>query len=130
MTEQTIYGTPEEKQIQWNQHQEVVKKFFLKDNQLYQRREMEDEEDKYVLCDYNVLKTIEDEHLALECADSNKTFNYMAPCYYSVTKAMCEWLSKKCHLCRKTEKNQSRAPLQPIITNYVHHQMQLDLIDL
>ena len=129
-TEQTIYGTPEEKQIQRNQRQEAVKKFFLKDNHLYRRRETEEEEDKYVLCDYNVLKAIEDRHLALECAGSNKTFNYMAPRYYGVTKAICEWLSKKCRLCRKTGKNQSRAPLQPIITDYVHHQMQLDLVDL
>ena len=120
-TEQTIYGTPEEKQIQRNQCQEAVKKFFLKDNQLYQKREMEEEEDKYVLCDYKILKTIEDEHLALECAGSNKTFNYMAPRYYGVTKVMCEWPSKKCCLCRKTEKNQSLALLQSIITNYVYY---------
>ena len=108
----------------------MIKKFVWKDNQLYRKREKEEDEDKYVLCDYNVLRAIEDEHLALECAGSDKTFNYMSPHYYGVTKAMCEWLSKKCRLCKKTGKTQSRAPLQPIITEYVNHQMQLSLLDL
>jgi len=40
------------------------------------------------------------------------------------------WLLKHCTICLQTRPSKTRAPLQPIQSNYTLEQVQIDLVDM
>ena len=50
--------------------------------------------------------------------------------YYGISKAMVEWLLKRCVVCLNHRENNTRAPLQPIIATKVLERVQVDLVEI
>lgn len=128
--EAPIQGTKEEKRVKFNERNDALKHFLLKDNQLYRKSLKAGQRERQVVCDYDAADVIERIHCELEHAGNNKTFQKVNELYYGVNKVMVEWFLKRCAVCLNHRKSNTRAPLEPIIASQVLERVQVDLVDM
>jgi hypothetical protein len=73
---------------------------------------------------------IKEGHTQLGHAGYVKTFKAFQQRYYGITKEQVQWLIGRCQTCLKNRPNRSCGELEPIVSNRILEQVQLDFIDM
>lgn len=121
--------TKQEKQA-FHNDKRLTSHYHLIDRQLYRNAERPGEQPRVVACNYDAHLHVERIHKELGHAGSEKTYIEVKRQVYGITKADVRWLKKRCLICNLNQPNNTRAPLEPIVTTRILERIQVDLIDM
>jgi len=69
-------------------------------------------------------------HLRLQHSGIIKTFQLVQERFYGISRQEVTWLVQHCTYCLQDQACRTRAPLQPIQSNYTLERIQIDLVDM
>lgn len=77
-----------------------------------------------------VYDAVLDCHQCSQHAGYNKTFDLVKQRFYGISRQEVVWLLKQCNICSQNRPSNSKAPLEPIQSNYTLERVQMDLVDM
>ena len=78
---------------------------------------------------YNTARYIESAHTCIGHGGIRKTYDQLCSTAYGIPRIAVTKLLPHCKVCLKRRRNNSKAPLQPIYSDYVLERIQIDLMD-
>ena len=124
------HAIPPAERLQWSNYKyDALKHYMQEHGQLYRKAEGRFGNREVVL-EQDVYDRIVECHSIAQHAGYQKTFALVKERYYGISRGEVVEVLKHCLTCSRTRPSNSRAPLEPIVSNCTLERVQIDLVHM